>query len=348
LELLPFCKGLLQAALPWKALHSDMHCQVLPLWLGDLWPNPLSGGQPLGLYWYDHNSNNHHINHSYINHNHDYHDHNNHNNDNNNHHFDKMRKRLVGGWEQVFLLCIWSGKLLDRSDLLHRAWRNPCHHRKPSRAGCLGYPDRPRRSLHRAHRLPEWGHLRLGGRDSDGFHKLVLQCTEQWERQPALRLDQAWRWVGRCALWDREGFCLSETDLRQNSKTTIFMLFICVRNWSEKKVLRSIFMVFISETDLRQNSKNNIYIIYLFVRNCFDKNSKNNIYAIYFCQKLIWDKFQRQYLCLFIFVRNWFETKFQGQCLCYLFVCQKLIWDKIPRTIIMLFFFCRNWFETKF
>ena len=40
-------------------------------------------------------------------------------------------------------------------------------------------------------------------------------------------------------------------------------------------------MVFISETDLRQNSKNNIYIIYLFVRNCFDKNSKNNIYAIY-------------------------------------------------------------------
>ena len=24
----------------------------------------------------------------------------------------------------------------------------------------------------------------------DGFHQLVLQCTKQWKRQPALRLDQ--------------------------------------------------------------------------------------------------------------------------------------------------------------
>jgi len=87
----------------------------------------------LGLYWYNYNSNNHDINHNCINHYHDYdnhnnHNHNNHNNDNNNHHLNKMRKRLVGGREQVFLLCVWSGKLLDRTHLMHRAWRNPCHH----------------------------------------------------------------------------------------------------------------------------------------------------------------------------------------------------------------------------
>ena len=95
------------------------------------------GGQPLGLYWYDHNSNNHHINHSYINHNHNdnNHNHNNHHNNINNHHLNKMRKRLVGGREQVFLLCIWASKLFDCSHLMHWARRNPCHHRKPSRAG---------------------------------------------------------------------------------------------------------------------------------------------------------------------------------------------------------------------
>jgi len=85
------------------------------------------------LYWYDYNSNNHdnhHINHNYINHYHNYYNHNNHdhNNDDNNYHFYKMRKRLDGGWEQVFLLCIRSGKLLDRSHLLHRAWWHPRHH----------------------------------------------------------------------------------------------------------------------------------------------------------------------------------------------------------------------------
>ena len=87
------------------------------------------------MYWYNYNRNNHdnhHIDHNYINHNHDYHNDNNHdhnnNNHNNNYNFNKMRKRLDGGWEQVFLLCIWSGKLLDCSHIVHRAWRDPCHH----------------------------------------------------------------------------------------------------------------------------------------------------------------------------------------------------------------------------
>ena len=91
------------------------------------------GGKPLGLHWYDYNSNNHYINHNYINHHHDYHDHNNHNhnnhdNYNNNHHLNKMRNRLVGGWEQVFLLCIRPSKLFDCTHLMYWAWRNPCHH----------------------------------------------------------------------------------------------------------------------------------------------------------------------------------------------------------------------------
>jgi len=83
----------------------------------------------LELHWYDYNSNNHnnhHINNNYIHHYHDHHNHNN-NNDNNDH-LNQMRKRLDGGWGQVFLLCIRPGQLLDRSHLLYRAWRNPCHH----------------------------------------------------------------------------------------------------------------------------------------------------------------------------------------------------------------------------
>ena len=76
---------------------------------------------------------NNHINYTYINHYHNHHNHHGHNNHdhndhNNNDHLHEMRERLDGGWGQVFLLCIWSGKLLDRSHLLHRAWRNPCHH----------------------------------------------------------------------------------------------------------------------------------------------------------------------------------------------------------------------------
>jgi len=87
----------------------------------------------LELHWYDYNSNNHnnhHINNNYIHHYHDHHNHNNnhHNNNDNNDHLNQMRKRLDGGWGQVFLLCIRPGQLLDRSHLLYRAWRNPCHH----------------------------------------------------------------------------------------------------------------------------------------------------------------------------------------------------------------------------
>ena len=40
---------------------------------------------------------------------------------------------------------------------------------------------------------------------------------------------QAGWWVGRCALWDGEGFCLSETDLRSD-----LISFIFVRNWFGK------------------------------------------------------------------------------------------------------------------
>ena len=43
----------------------------------------------------------------------------------------------------------------------------------------------------------------------------TLFIIHQLEESQMMWNVQAWRWVGRCALWDREGFRLSETDLRK-------------------------------------------------------------------------------------------------------------------------------------
>ena len=109
---------------------------------------------------------------------------------------------------------------------------------------------------------------------------------------------QAWRWVGRCALWDGEGFRLSETDLRKYFVCQNFDLRksskICCLSETDRKKSLEIFCS--SETDLRKSSKHLV---------CHLRKPNNIIYVIYVCQNLIWSESMKY---MYLWNKDYWQT----------------------------------------